>query len=122
MWASSWCWRRSRELGLNSQVVRSFAQSPTILTGVASPQTISWATGPQVSTLECRLLFLNAQPATMCHGKRLRTATHLDTHTQVTWSQPLTQPPSRPRLLCSITFERGRERGQPPRSSRKPHR
>lgn len=58
-------------------MARSLAQSPVVLTRVAGPQALSWATGPHVSTLGHCPLSLTAQLARscQCQEKPLRTAT-----------------------------------------------
>lgn len=51
-------------------MARSLAQSPVVLTGVVGPQTLSWATGPRVSTLGHCPLSLAAQLAGRASARR----------------------------------------------------
>lgn len=109
--ASSWCWRHSRQLRINSPTAGSCTHSPTVLTAVPGPQTISWDTGPQGSTLgHCQLCLTVQLAITRQCQKRLRTAPRPNAHTQVTCSWPLTQPHSRAPFLWCVILKMGWER------------
>ena len=93
-------------------MARSLAQSPVVLTGVAGPQTLSWATGPRVSTLGHCPLSLTAQLAQIVtvSGEAPQDGHPLVAHTQVPCSWALAQPHSRAPFLWCAALEMGWER------------